>query len=66
MDNFFEGPKHQICTFCISADKKELLKFLLASLKTLSNSVDFNGSRIRNSPPLPHPPIRLAATQRVL
>jgi hypothetical protein len=34
MNNFFEGLKNQISTF----------KFLLASMKTLTNSVDFTGS----------------------
>jgi hypothetical protein len=34
MNNFFEGLKNQISTFM----------FLLASMKTLTNSVDFTGS----------------------
>jgi hypothetical protein len=52
---FFEGLKNQSSTFCRCADgfnlfcilivRKLLLKFLLASMKTLTNSGDFTGSR---------------------
>jgi hypothetical protein len=60
MNNFFEGLKNQISTFCICTDgflilfassllRKILLKFLLVSMKTLTNSGDFTGSRIRIS-----------------
>ncbi len=57
MNNFFEGLKNQISTFCIGADdfnffassmyRKELFKFLLASVITLTNYEYFTGSRIR-------------------
>jgi hypothetical protein len=57
MNNFFEGLKTQISTICICADgfyffaskllTQILFKFLLAYMKTLTNSGDFTGSRIR-------------------
>jgi hypothetical protein len=50
MNNYFEGFRNQICTFCIGADGL-----------TLTNSGYFTGSRIRIGPP--PPPTRLAATQ---
>jgi hypothetical protein len=55
MNNFFKGLKKQISTFCIwflifcILIVKKILKFLLASMKTLTNSGDFTGSRIRIS-----------------
>ncbi len=70
MNNFF---KVLIRAFCIIADgfeifvasvlfRKILFKALLDSMKTLTNSGDFAGSRIRIYPP-PHSPTRLVATQ---
>ncbi len=59
MNNLFEGLKIHICTsvyapvvfnyFCILTVKKNTFKFLLASMKTLTNSGDFTGSCIRIS-----------------
>ncbi len=53
MNNFFGGLKNQISNFCIGADgfassicRKVLFKFLLASMKTLTNYEYFTGSRM--------------------
>ncbi len=51
--------------FASSMSRNVLLKFLIPSLKMLTNSKYFTGSRIR-IPPTPYPPTRLAATQREL
>ncbi len=53
--------------FASSLSRKILFKFLLASIKTLTNSGYFTESCNRiPPPPPPHPPTRLAATQREL
>jgi hypothetical protein len=74
MNNFLEGLKNQISTLCIGAvgfnsfassiSRKVLSKFLLTSMKTLTNYGNFTGIRIRIPPhPPPPPPTRLVATQ---
>jgi hypothetical protein len=61
MNNYFEGPKNQISTFCISADghlnffcilpdEKRFCKFILASMKTHTNYGDFTGKPHQNFP----------------